>query len=79
MRFAFSEDQRMFQETLAELLVNECGHETLASAWETKDGFVPGQVSAAFQAGSWSDGFGNPSGAESELFHVIEAVAKTIG
>ena len=42
MRFAFSEDQRLFQQTLAELLANECGHETLAAAWETADGFVPG-------------------------------------
>jgi alkylation response protein AidB-like acyl-CoA dehydrogenase len=51
VRFAFSEDQRMFQQTLAELLVNECGHETLASAWETKDGFVPGLWSQLAEMG----------------------------
>lgn len=42
MRFGFSEDQTLFQQTLRELLENECSHEALAAAWETPDGRVPG-------------------------------------
>jgi alkylation response protein AidB-like acyl-CoA dehydrogenase len=41
VRFGFSEDQRLFQQTFAELLANECSHEALAAAWETEDGAVP--------------------------------------
>ncbi|NQZ95924.1 MAG: acyl-CoA/acyl-ACP dehydrogenase [Myxococcales bacterium] len=42
MRFGFSEDQKLFQATLAELLTDECHHEALAAAWETDAGWVPG-------------------------------------
>lgn len=42
MRFGFSDDQKLFQETLADLLANECSHEALAAAWETESGRVPG-------------------------------------
>lgn len=42
MRFGFTEDQELFQQTVAELLANECTHEHLASAWETESGWVPG-------------------------------------
>ena len=42
MKFAFSEDQRLLAETLAELLSAECSHEALAAAWESESGHVPG-------------------------------------
>ena len=42
MKFGFTEDQELFQQTVAELLGNECTHEQLASAWETDTGQVPG-------------------------------------
>ena len=42
MRFGFSEDQKLFQATLAELLADECHHEALAAAWETDAGWIPG-------------------------------------
>ncbi|MEZ4215383.1 MAG: acyl-CoA dehydrogenase [Myxococcota bacterium] len=42
MYFEFSEDQRLFQETVRDLLANECGHEALAAAWSTEAGSVAG-------------------------------------
>ena len=42
MRFGFSEDQELFQQTLGELLRDECSHEALAGAWQTEAGQVPG-------------------------------------
>jgi len=40
--FEFSEDQRLLQETVGEMLAKECTHEMLAEAWETETGSVPG-------------------------------------
>jgi len=42
MEFGFSEDQRLFQQTVADLLANECPHEAVAEAWKTESGQVPG-------------------------------------
>jgi len=42
VHFEFSEDQRMFQETVREVLANECPHEALAAAWATETGSVAG-------------------------------------
>lgn len=42
MEFAFSEDQRLMQEAVGEMLANECPHEALAAAWETDTGEVAG-------------------------------------
>ena len=42
MKFAFSDDQRLLAETLAELLAAECSHEALAGAWESESGQLPG-------------------------------------
>ena len=42
MEFEFSEDQRLMQETVGELLAKECPHEALAAAWETESGSVAG-------------------------------------
>ena len=42
MEFAFSEDQRLMQEAVGEMLAGECPHEALAAAWETDTGEVAG-------------------------------------
>ena len=42
MRFAFSEEQRLFQETLAGMLAEECPPEAVAEAWDAESGRVPG-------------------------------------
>ena len=42
MRFAFSEDQLLIQQTLAEMLEKECAHEAVEAAAKTEDGRVPG-------------------------------------
>ena len=42
MEFAFSEDQRLMQEAVGEVLAGECPHEALAAAWETDTGEVEG-------------------------------------
>jgi alkylation response protein AidB-like acyl-CoA dehydrogenase len=42
VEFEFSEDQRLMQETVRELLAKECPHEALADAWETESGSVAG-------------------------------------
>lgn len=42
MQFELSEDQRLMQEAVSELLVKECPHEALAEAWETETGGVAG-------------------------------------
>jgi alkylation response protein AidB-like acyl-CoA dehydrogenase len=42
VEFEFSEDQRLMQETVGELLAKECPHEALADAWETESGSVAG-------------------------------------
>jgi alkylation response protein AidB-like acyl-CoA dehydrogenase len=42
VEFEFSEDQRLMQQTVAEVFANECPHEALAGAWASEDGRVPG-------------------------------------
>ena len=42
MRFAFTEDQELFRQALAEMLEKECPHEVLAEAWASAAGRVPG-------------------------------------
>jgi alkylation response protein AidB-like acyl-CoA dehydrogenase len=42
VRFAFTEEQLLFQQALAELLAKECPAEALAVAWRSEDGRVPG-------------------------------------
>ena len=42
MEFEFSEDQRLMQETVSEVLAKECPHEALADAWQTETGSVAG-------------------------------------
>ena len=42
MRFAFTEDQELFRQALAEMLEKECPHEVLAEAWASAGGRVPG-------------------------------------
>ena len=51
MEFAFSEDQRMMQEAVGEMLANECSHEALATAWETETGQVEGLWSQMAELG----------------------------
>ncbi len=42
MRFAFSEDQLLIQQTLAEMLEKECAHEAVEAAAKSDAGRVPG-------------------------------------
>ena len=42
MRFAFTEDQEMFREAIAEMLTKECTHEAVEAAWSGETGRVPG-------------------------------------
>ncbi len=42
MRFAFSEDQLLIQQTLAEMLEKECSHEAVEAAAKSASGRVPG-------------------------------------
>jgi alkylation response protein AidB-like acyl-CoA dehydrogenase len=42
VRFAFTEDQELFRQALAEMLQKECPHEVLAEAWAGAGGRVPG-------------------------------------
>ena len=42
MRFAFSEEQRLFQEALAGMLAEECPPEAVAEAWNGDSGRIPG-------------------------------------
>ena len=42
MDFEFSEDQRLMQQVVGEMLAKECSHEALATAWETESGSVAG-------------------------------------
>jgi alkylation response protein AidB-like acyl-CoA dehydrogenase len=51
VEFAFSEDQRMMQEAVGEMLANECSHEALATAWETETGQVEGLWSQMAELG----------------------------
>jgi alkylation response protein AidB-like acyl-CoA dehydrogenase len=42
MDFRFSEDQRLFQSTVRDLLTKECTPAHVRAAWESDDGLVPG-------------------------------------
>ena len=42
MDFAFSDDQRLFQATVRDLLAKECAPEHVRAAWASADGRIPG-------------------------------------